>query len=348
MEALPVTGTNRTINETNTIAAAVAIPSPGASSQQHEPTRRHVHASAVPQTNTKALITTLLILGTYFVSYAPAILYQVLTCIDHCPYPLYDISYGRRVLFGAMTTLLLIAKSIVDPLIYSYRMNEIQMAISRYLSKRRSKTSSHAASMRTSQRFTFGANGANTTYQNHSTVSHYHHHLQQPSPSSHYNHNNSHNQPIHQSNNNQNNLSEANSSFKILSSANVGRMASPAPAAARHEAGLCRPLKSLIVNDRGRRSPIQSDNNALPIRLIEADDGRLAGVSPSSLHPRDEANELARTKTVSGSDTETVGCVRQARKQTDGQSRPPRCNGSAAPIPARFKPGAGLEAPTSG
>lgn len=124
-----------------------------ASSSIYEPQRRHIHASAVPQTNTKALITTLLILGTYFISYVPAIIYQVLTCVDHCPYPLYTLSFSRRVFFGAMTTLLLIAKSIIDPFIYSYRMSEIQLAINRYLSKRKSK-SSLAASLQTSQRLT--------------------------------------------------------------------------------------------------------------------------------------------------------------------------------------------------
>jgi len=125
-------------------------------SATYEPQRRHIHAQALPQTNTKALVTTLLILGTYFISYVPAIIYQVLTCIDYCPYPLYDISFSRRVLFGAMTTLLLIAKSIVDPLIYSYRMNEIQQAINRYLSKRRSRSSNQqqGASLRTSLRHT--------------------------------------------------------------------------------------------------------------------------------------------------------------------------------------------------
>lgn len=135
--------------------STTTMQAPGGSALAYEPQRRHVHAQAVPQTNTKALVTTLLILGTYFISYVPAIIYQVLTCIDHCPYPLYDISFSRRVLFGAMTTLLLIAKSVVDPLIYSYRMNEIQLAISRYLSKRRSKSATqHGASLHTSQRCT--------------------------------------------------------------------------------------------------------------------------------------------------------------------------------------------------
>jgi len=118
----------------------------------YEAQRRHIHASAVPQTNTKALITTLLILGTYFISYVPAIIYQVLTCIDSCPYPLYTISFSRRVLLGAMTTLLLIAKSIIDPFIYSYRMSEIQVAVNRYLSKRRSKSSMANSMQNTSQR----------------------------------------------------------------------------------------------------------------------------------------------------------------------------------------------------
>lgn len=163
-----------------------------ANSSIYEPQRRHIHASATPQTNTKALITTLLILGTYFISYVPAIIYQVLTCVDYCPYPLYTLSFSRRVLLGAMTTLLLIAKSIIDPFIYSYRMSEIQMAINRYLSKRKSK-SSMAASMQASQRLT---------------------------AASCFNNNNNNNP---QNNPNQNDLNKPTSSPKILNGANSDR-----------------------------------------------------------------------------------------------------------------------------
>lgn len=220
-DAAAATSTSKTINNANTSIASSA-PSP-ALVPQHEPTRRHLHASAVPQTNTKALITTLLILGTYFVSYAPAIIYQVLTCIDHCPYPLYDISYGRRVLFGAMTTLLLIAKSIVDPLIYSYRMNEIQVAISRYLSKRRSKSSSHAASVHTSQRFTMGGGGGGGgamgmvggSYLNNSHFNQYHH--------GHHHHHHHQDQQSHSiRDKHQFNSSGTSSSFRKPSSGDVG------------------------------------------------------------------------------------------------------------------------------
>lgn len=120
----------------------------------YEPQRRHVHASAVPPTNTKALITTLLILGTYFTSYVPAIIMQALTCIDYCPYPVYNIPFNDRVKWGTVTTLLLIVKSIVDPFIYTYRMSEIQVAINRYISKKRSKSSFAASMHQTSQRYT--------------------------------------------------------------------------------------------------------------------------------------------------------------------------------------------------
>lgn len=146
VSSVQVTTTGGDVGQTNYNYSSIATNamtnvSQSTATATYEPQRRHLHASAVPQTNTKALVTTLLILGTYFISYVPAIIYQVLTCIDNCPYPLYDISFSRRVLLGAMTTLLLIAKSIIDPFIYSYRMSEIQVAIRRYLSKRRSKTS---------------------------------------------------------------------------------------------------------------------------------------------------------------------------------------------------------------
>lgn len=166
MSATGPTGTAAAVNLPELIvakndASSVALTNMTATSSFYEPQRRHIHSAAVPQTNTKALITTLLILGTYFISYVPAIIYQVLTCIDHCPYPLYELSYSRRVLLGAMTTLLLVAKSVIDPFIYSYRMSEIQVAIGRYLSKRKSK-SSFATSRQASQRYNNNNNNNNT------------------------------------------------------------------------------------------------------------------------------------------------------------------------------------------
>lgn len=175
---------------------------PASPTSTYEPQRRHIHASAVPQTNTKALVTTLLILGTYFISYVPAIIYQVLTCIDNCPYPLYTISFSRRVLLGAMTTLLLIAKSIIDPFIYSYRMSEIQIAINKYLSKRRSKSSLAASTHQTSQRL----NTHNLSLYN----SHHHSHLHQHQHQHHHNHH----QHYHNTNNSNSNQNINNQSLK--------------------------------------------------------------------------------------------------------------------------------------
>lgn len=151
------------VSRTPTNASSVA------GSSYYEPQRRHIHASAVPQTNTKALVTTLLILGTYFISYVPAILFQVLTCIDNCPYPLYTIPFSRRVLWGSITTLLVIAKSIIDPLIYSYRMSEVQVAINHYLSKRRSKSSMATSMLQTSQRLQ-AIPGGTSIYNNNTTT----------------------------------------------------------------------------------------------------------------------------------------------------------------------------------
>lgn len=204
---------------------SVATTNVTTTSSTYEPQRRHIHASAVPQTNTKALVTTLLILGTYFISYAPAIIYQVLTCIDHCPYPLYDISFSRRVLFGAMTTLLLIAKSIIDPFIYSYRMSEIQVAISRYLSKRRS---SLATSMYTSQKFNLGTTGGG--------------------PGS--------NIPYYQ-NNHQFSTSQANSSFKMLSGTN----ASIRGAALRTTSNTLRNSNNQLNNKQVNSSSVNDSNS---------------------------------------------------------------------------------------
>lgn len=240
-------GNNTGHNNNNSIGTNTNVTG---GSSIYEPQRRHIHASAEPQTNTKALITTLLILGTYFISYVPAIIYQVLTCVDNCPYPLYTIPFSRRVLLGAMTTLLLIAKSIIDPFIYSYRINAIQVAINRYLSKRKSK-SSRATSMQASQRLTTASCLNNNNFTNLQLL---------PSNQNQYGHNLPHLNEIHTSNTNQ-----QNSSLKILNNDDSDRNKSTIP--------LSTVLKLSIQSKKKQSTPFQnldSNNTSTSKRPLNA------------------------------------------------------------------------------
>ncbi|KAG8193405.1 hypothetical protein JTE90_009631 [Oedothorax gibbosus] len=78
--------------------------------------------------NVKAIITTLLILGTYVLGWMPAVLYFILTCLD-CPMPFKDISLWVRVPIGIFINSMILVKSFVDPIIYVVRMPEIKSAM---------------------------------------------------------------------------------------------------------------------------------------------------------------------------------------------------------------------------
>lgn len=81
------------------------------------------------QGHKKALITTLLILGTYLLCWMPAVIFFALTCIDGCLYPLLQLSFTKRIIIGFITNGLVIVKAIVDPFIYTYRMKEMKSAL---------------------------------------------------------------------------------------------------------------------------------------------------------------------------------------------------------------------------
>lgn len=88
------------------------------------------------QSNTghaKALVTTLLILGTYLLCWMPAVVFYALTCIDHCPFPITTINYRWRIIISFLTNGLVILKAFVDPFIYTYRMKEMKSALNRYV-----------------------------------------------------------------------------------------------------------------------------------------------------------------------------------------------------------------------
>ncbi|XP_054168118.1 D(2) dopamine receptor-like [Oppia nitens] len=86
--------------------------------------------------NTKALTTTLLILGTYLLCWIPAVMYFALTCVNGCPFPILQVNMKLRIIFSFITNSLVILKAIVDPFIYTYRMKEMKLAVNRYCFRR--------------------------------------------------------------------------------------------------------------------------------------------------------------------------------------------------------------------
>ncbi|KAG8188083.1 hypothetical protein JTE90_014321 [Oedothorax gibbosus] len=78
--------------------------------------------------NVKAVITTLLILGTYILGWMPAVLFFVLTCLD-CTVPFKDIPLDVRVPVSIFINAMIVAKSFMDPVVYVVRMPEIKSAL---------------------------------------------------------------------------------------------------------------------------------------------------------------------------------------------------------------------------
>ncbi|XP_054165189.1 5-hydroxytryptamine receptor 1A-alpha-like [Oppia nitens] len=75
--------------------------------------------------SSKTVVTTLSILGTYVICWMPGVAYLALTCLDGCPFPLLSLADDTRILIGFTVNALIIFKAIIDPFIYSFRMNEI-------------------------------------------------------------------------------------------------------------------------------------------------------------------------------------------------------------------------------
>lgn len=97
--------------------------------------------------HTKALVTTLLILGTYLLCYMPAVIFFAITCVDHCPFPITQMDWRLRISIAFVTNGLVVLKAIVDPMIYSYRMREMKSALSKFACLPFCKVSSNSNSM---------------------------------------------------------------------------------------------------------------------------------------------------------------------------------------------------------
>lgn len=85
--------------------------------------------------NVKAIFTTLLILGSCVVGWVPAVITYIIVCSTGCPYSgseLRKIQMEHYVLFfyiNFVVNLLIILKTLANPIIYSFRMAEIKVIV---------------------------------------------------------------------------------------------------------------------------------------------------------------------------------------------------------------------------
>jgi hypothetical protein len=107
------------------------------SSRRHPNTAHTQNRYVIRRSNShsKALFTTLIILGTYLFCWMPAVVFLALTCQDGCPFPVLSISPMVKVMISVVCNSLVILKAVVDPFIYTLRMKEVKMAIRRMRGK---------------------------------------------------------------------------------------------------------------------------------------------------------------------------------------------------------------------
>lgn len=91
--------------------------------------------------NKRALITSLLILGTFCIGWLPALILLVLTCSDGCLYSFDDIPSPVLILIAFFCNFLLTLKVIVNPFIYTWRIREVRLAIKKLYKLPRSSSS---------------------------------------------------------------------------------------------------------------------------------------------------------------------------------------------------------------
>lgn len=91
---------------------------------------RASHNSTQLKGNVKAIVTTLLILGTYVIGWMPGLISYILICSD-CAFQGEDFTVESRLSMNVTANTLIILKCLVDPVIYAARMPEIQLALRR-------------------------------------------------------------------------------------------------------------------------------------------------------------------------------------------------------------------------
>uniref|UniRef100_A0A1B6D5L0 G-protein coupled receptors family 1 profile domain-containing protein n=1 Tax=Clastoptera arizonana TaxID=38151 RepID=A0A1B6D5L0_9HEMI len=81
--------------------------------------------------NEKALLTTLLILGSIIVGWLPAVIFFYLSCDDGCMYKVEWKDKRAQIIVSAVIQALIICKNASNTYIYAFRMREIKTAISK-------------------------------------------------------------------------------------------------------------------------------------------------------------------------------------------------------------------------
>lgn len=99
------------------------------------------HRSLHYRTRLRAIVTTLLFLGSYIVGWMPAVMFFVLTC-DNCIRPVASINQMTTLITTTIINSLIVLKSLVDAILYTSRIRELREAVrkmhSRCLRRKRS------------------------------------------------------------------------------------------------------------------------------------------------------------------------------------------------------------------
>lgn len=64
---------------------------------------------------------TLFFFVTYLIAWMPRIVWMILSCVDGCPFPLFEQTLKLRSFIGMITENLIIFKSIIDPLLFAWK-----------------------------------------------------------------------------------------------------------------------------------------------------------------------------------------------------------------------------------
>ncbi|XP_047115809.1 beta-3 adrenergic receptor-like [Schistocerca piceifrons] len=104
----------------------------------HQHHHQHQHSNQQMARSVKAIRTTLLILGSYVIGLMPGVLVFVLVCAD-CPFPFPETPRDKFRMFFIYTTVnfLIILKTLLNPIIYAARMQEIKAATRRMMASAR-------------------------------------------------------------------------------------------------------------------------------------------------------------------------------------------------------------------
>ena len=99
--------------------------------RQHQTGALRNHSTTQLNKNVKAVVTTLLILGTYVLGWMPAVLNFILFCED-CAAGHMPLGHRAHLALNILVNTLVILKCLVNPIIYALRMPEIRNALRRW------------------------------------------------------------------------------------------------------------------------------------------------------------------------------------------------------------------------